>query len=311
MTLRRQALLSIGATCFVLLVGLYLVARGWLAAEAVMVALAASAIGLGVLVVRLLERAEGDRGRADAACRELEGRLRQVEARGASGRLAESVARDLNNVLFVIAGRLALLSRTIGPASPMTFQIGLIRKAAERAVSLTPQLLSSAREPALDGKELDLNALVTSMRERLGRLLGPRIAVQLVLDPALGRIAADPFQIEQVLLNAAANAGDAMPQGGSLTVETRNVELDGGFVAGHLGAHAGPHVMLGVTDTGAGMDAPTCSRAFEPFFTTRGLGRAGLGLATVYSIVKHFQGYTALESIPGRGTTLAVYLPRP
>jgi len=149
------------------------------------------------------------------------------------------------------------------------------------------------------------------MRERLGRLLGPRIAVQLVLDPALGRIAADPFQIEQVLLNAAANAGDAMPQGGSLTVETRNVELDGGFVAGHLGAHAGPHVMLGVTDTGAGMDAATCSRAFEPFFTTRGLGRAGLGLATVYSIVKHFQGYTALESIPGRGTTLAVYLPRP
>jgi two-component system cell cycle sensor histidine kinase/response regulator CckA len=311
MTLRRQALLSVGATFLVVFLGLYLVARGRLAMELLLVALPVIAIGLGLLVVRLVGRAEAERGRAEVVRPDLETRPRNIGTPEAGGRLAENVARDLNNVLFVITGRLALLSRTIGPASPQTFQIGLIRRAAERALSLTPELLTSEREQTLDGKELDLNALVTSMRERLGQLLGPRIAVRLVLDPALGRVGADPFQLEQVLLNAATNAGDAMPQGGSLTVETRNVDLDDGFVAGHHGAHAGPHVMLSITDTGVGMDAATCARAFEPFFTTRGLGRgAGLGLAAVYSIVKHFQGYTALESAPGRGTTLAIYLPR-
>jgi two-component system, cell cycle sensor histidine kinase and response regulator CckA len=303
-TFREQALVSVGAAFLVLFLGLYLVVRGQLAAELLLVAVPAIGLGLGVLVARLLERAEKER-------RALEDRLRKPETVEAGGPVAEGVARDLNNVLFVITGRLALLTRTIGPASPQTFQIGLIRKAAERAVSLTPELLAFERRHALDGKELDLNALVTSMLDRLGLLLGPRVAVELALDPSLGRIAADPFQLEQVLLNAAANAGDAMPQGGTLRVETRNVELDDAFVATHHGAHAGPHVMLRIIDTGVGMDAATCARAFEPFFTTKGLGRgAGLGLAAVYSIVKHFQGYTALESTPGRGTTLAVYLPR-
>jgi len=306
MTLRWQALVSVGAAFLALFLGPYLVARGRLAVESLLVALPVVGIGLGVLVGRLVER-----GRAEAEHRESDGGSSKAEALEADRWLAESVARDLNNVLFVITGRLALLARTIGPASPLTFQIGLIRKAAERAVGLTPELLTSERKQALDGKELDVNALVTSMRERLDLFLGPRVTVQLLLDPALDRVATDPFQLEQVVLNAAANAGDAMPQGGHLTFETRNVELDGAFVAGHLGAHPGPHVMLRITDTGTGMDAATRARAFEPFFTTRGLGHgAGLGLAAVYSIVKHFQGYTALESAPGRGTTLAVYLPR-
>jgi signal transduction histidine kinase len=306
MTLRRQALVSVGAAFLALFLGLYLVARGRLAMESLLVTLPVVGIGLGVVVGRLVER-----GRAEAEHRELERGTPKTDTLEAGGRLSESVARELNNVLFVITGRLALLTRTIGPASPLTFQIGLIRKAAERAVGLTPGLLASERSRALDDKELDVNALVTSLRERLGLLLGPRVTIELALDPALDRVAADPFQVEQVLLNAAANAGDAMPQGGSLTVETRNVELDRAFVTGHLGAHAGPHVMLRITDTGTGMDAATCARAFEPFFTTRGFGRgAGLGLAAVYSIVKHFQGYTALESTPRRGTTLSVYLPR-
>jgi len=225
-------------------------------------------------------------------------------------RLAEEIARDLNNVLFVISGRLALLSRTVGPASQLSWQVGLIRRAAERAVGLTQELLTAGRERTLDEADLDVNALVTSLHERLRPLLGPGIAGQVVLDPDCGRVHADPVQLEQVLLNAAANARDAMPGGGTLTLATRNVELDDAFVAGHHGAKVGPHVMVAVTDTGVGMDAATCARAFEPFFTTRGPGQAGLGLATVYSIVKHFHGYTALESSPGRGTTLTVYLPR-
>src|SRR5262249_14493812 len=205
-------------------------------------------------------------------------------------RLAEEIARDLNNVLFVISGRLALLSRTVGPASQLSWQVGLIRRAAERAVALTQELLIAGRKRVLDEAELDVNALVTSMHERLRQLRGPGTNGQMALDPDLGRVQADPVQLEQVLLNAAANARDAMPAGGTLTLTTRNVELDDAFVARHHGARVGPHVMVAVTDTGVGMDAATCARAFEPFFTTRGPGQAGVGVAPLHRICEPLSG---------------------
>jgi CheY-like chemotaxis protein len=227
----------------------------------------------------------------------------------AIGRLAGGVAHDFNNLLTVILGRAQLLLQRLPEADPLRRHAGLIQSTAERAGALTQQLLAFGRKQVLQPRVLDLNALVSDVKKIRRRLLGEELLT--VLDPGLGRIKADPVQLEQVLINLAVNARDAMPRGGRLAIETVNVELDQAFVRANPGARPGSHVRLAVGDTGTGMDAEALSRIFEPFFTTKEQGKGtGLGLATVYGIVKQSDGYVGVETELGRGTTFSVYLPR-
>jgi len=250
------------------------------------------------------KRAEDDRQR-------LEGQLRQAQKMEAVGRLAGGVAHDFNNLLTVILGRSDLLCTGLPPDQPLQRHARLILETAHRATDLTQQLLAFSRKQVLQPRVLSLNRIVTGMETMLRRLIGEHIELKSGLDPALDAARADSVQLEQVILNLAVNARDAMPRGGWLTIETANVELDEAFVSCHPGAHPGSYVMLAMTDTGVGMDAETLGHIFEPFFTTKGPGRGtGLGLATVYGIVKQHGGYIAVESEPGRGTIFRIYLPR-
>src|SRR5258705_6809458 len=186
-----------------------------------------------------------------------------------------------------------------------------IRKASERAASLTRQLLAYSRRQMLQPVVLDLNVVVAEMDKMLRRLIGEHIALDTALAPELGRVWADPNQIEQVIVNLAVNARDALPDRGKLTIETANVELDESFAQPHLGAVPRPYAMVGATDTGTGMDATVRAHLFEPFFTTKEVGKGtGLGLATVYGIVKQSGGYISVDSEPGHGSGFKIYLPR-
>ncbi|HKD00221.1 MAG TPA: GAF domain-containing protein, partial [Methylomirabilota bacterium] len=252
-----------------------------------------------------------ERMRAEQALRQSEAQLRQVQKMEAVGQLAGGVAHDFNNLLTVITGRTELLLLRLAADDPHRRDVDLVRKTADRAASLTQQLLAFSRKQMLQPRVLDLNGVVAGMAQMLKPLIGETIELDTLLAPTLGRVKADPAQIEQIVLNLAVNARDAMPQGGRLTIETGNVELDDAFVATHPGASLGPHAMLSVRDTGAGMTPDVQAHVFEPFFTTKGVGKGtGLGLATVYGIVKQHGGYIRVESAPGAGTVMRIYLAR-
>jgi PAS domain S-box-containing protein len=250
----------------------------------------------------------------EAICRdisarlELEEQLRQAQRLEAVGRLAGGVAHDFNNLLTVISGYAGTLLE--GRDRSEAFELDQIAAAADRATILTRQLLAFSRRQVLRPRVLELNQIVEGVTPMLSRLIGEGLELVTSLEPKLDRVLADPNQLEQVLLNLAANARDAMPDGGRLTIQTANVELDEDYVAHHGGATVGGHVLLAVSDTGTGMDAVTQAHAFEPFFTTKPVGTGtGLGLATVYGIVTQSSGSIWVYSEPGQGTTFKIYLP--
>ena len=263
---------------------------------------------------RLRTAHDGLEARVEERTRELvqvNEQLRQAQKMEAIGRLAGGVAHDFNNLLSVVAGRSQLLLLHLAPHDPNRRDVELIQKSAERAAKLTRQLLAFSRKQVLAPKVVDLSAVVTAVEPFLRRLLGEDIELAVSSHEGLGRVRADPGQIEQVVLNLAINARDAMPRGGRLTIETTNVELDETYARHRAEVRPGPHVMLAVTDTGVGMDAATLARLFEPFFTTKEPGTGtGLGLATVYGIVKQSGGHVAVSSEAGHGATFKVYLPR-
>jgi signal transduction histidine kinase len=243
--------------------------------------------------------------------KQLEDQLRQTQKMDAVGRLAGGVAHDFNNMLAVILGQAELLLRRGDAPEPAARGLREIRKAAERAANLTRQLLAFSRKQILHPQVLDLNEVVTGIESMLQRLIGEDVRLVTALKPEVGRVKADPGQIDQVILNLAINARDAMPGGGTLTIETDRVELDDAYARLHEGAAPGRYGMLAVTDTGVGMDAATLKRVFEPFFTTKELGHGtGLGLATVYGIVKQSGGFVWVYSEPRHGTTFKVFLPQ-
>jgi two-component system cell cycle sensor histidine kinase/response regulator CckA len=251
-----------------------------------------------------------ERKQAEAAQAHLEEQLRQAQRMECVGRLASGVAHDFNNLLTVIRGYCELVRTNMPVGDPRIGDLEQIRQASERAAGLTRQLLAFSRQQVLATADLDLNDLVTNLRKMLGRLIGEDITLSTILQPGLWSITADPGQIEQVIMNLAANARDAMPTGGKLTIATGNVRLDESYAQTHLEAPTGPCVMLTVTDTGQGMDKPTQARIFEPFFSTKEPDKGtGLGLATVYGIVKQSGGDITVYSEPGQGTVFKIYLP--
>jgi len=237
--------------------------------------------------------------------------LRQSQRMEAVGRLAGSVAHDFNNMLTAINGYADIVRESLPMDSPLREDVGEIMKASKRAAGLTKQLLAFSRQQVLQPRPVNVNDVLTQMEGMLKRLIAESVVYHSELEPALGMAKADPSQLEQVILNLCVNARDAMPNGGRLTIETANVELDAKRSGEQHSTATGPYVMLAVTDTGSGMDAETRGRIFEPFFTTKGPDRGtGLGLATVYGVVKQSGGEIWVYSEIGHGTTFKVFLPR-
>jgi len=243
--------------------------------------------------------------------KELQAQLIQSQKMEAIGRLAAGVAHDFNNVLMSIMGNSDLVLLSLGNDHPLQDNIMEIKKAAKSAASLTHQLLAFSRAQVLQPKIVDLNTVIMKLEKMMQRLIREDIELRTIFAPGLPNIKADPGQIEQVIMNLAVNARDAMPQGGKLTIETANVNLDGDYFQNHgIKGVPGDYVMMGISDNGFGMDKETCSRIFEPFFTTKEKGKGtGLGLATVYGIVKQSEGLIWVYSEPGHGTSFKIYFP--
>ncbi len=243
--------------------------------------------------------------------RVLENKLHMAGKMEAVGRLSGGIAHDFNNLLGVMIGYSQLLKRKLHSSPELSEYAEEIEKAGRRASTLTRQLLAFSRQQILKPTVLDLNALVSDMEKILPRLIREDISIRIDLQSSLGSVKADRGQIEQVIMNLAVNARDAMPTGGLLIIQTANTELDDSYVREHPGAKPGRYVELAVSDSGIGMNRETITHIFEPFFTTKGLGQGtGLGLATVYGIVKQSNGYIWVESSPGEGTCFQVFLPR-
>jgi len=243
--------------------------------------------------------------------RTLEAQYRQAQKMEAVGRLAGGVAHDFNNLLTAILGYCELLLADLDPDDPRTADIAEIEKAGLSAAGLTRQLLAFSRKEIIEPTLLDLTVVVAGMRGLLGRLIGEDVKIALAPRPGLAPVKADRGQVEQIVMNLALNARDAMPKGGTLTIETANVELDENYPKTHLAVTPGPYVVLTVTDTGTGMTPEVQARLFEPFFTTKEVGKGtGLGLATVHGIVTRSGGSVNVYSEPGRGTSVKVYFPR-
>ena len=250
-----------------------------------------------------------DRKAVEAMLREREEQLRQAQKMEAVGRLAGGVAHDFNNVLTAIFGYTDLLLDQLRLDDPRRSDVEEIRRAADRAATLTRQLLAFSRKQVMQPRTLDLNDVITSIRKLLARLVGEDIRVEIHTDPSLVSVRADPGQIEQVLMNLTANARDAMPEGGTLTIATRNEQVKAKIPL-RPGLLTGRYAVVEVTDSGVGMPEAVVARIFEPFYTTKELGKGtGLGLATVYGIVKQTGGGIYVESKEGKGTTFLVYLP--
>lgn len=243
--------------------------------------------------------------------KQLEEQLHLSQKIEAIGRLSGGIAHDFNNLLGVIIGYTETLLKRMKPEDPYREAIDEIQLAGKRAASLTQQLLAFSRKQVLEPKILDLNAVASEIGKMLGRLIGENIHLEFVLSESIGMVKADRTQIEQVILNLAVNARDAMPQGGKLTIETANVELDAASATRAQYLAPGSYVLLKVTDTGCGMSPHVQAHIFEPFFTTKEKGKGtGLGLATVYGVIKQSGGYVLVESELGKGTTFEIYLPR-
>jgi len=262
-------------------------------------------IGIIIIMRDITERKQAEEMRV-----KLEAQLHQVQKMESIGRLAGGIAHDFNNLLTVIHGYCDIIQDQLALADPLLVELKQIQQASERAAALTRQLLAFSRKQILAPTVLDLNNLVTNLRAMLVRLIGEDITLETVLAVGLRPITADPSQIEQVIMNLVVNARDAMPTGGRLTIETSNMDLDRNYASIHPEAPVGSYVMLVVTDTGCGMDAQTRTRIFEPFFTTKEPGKGtGLGLATVYGIIKQSDGEIAVSSEPGKGTSFKIFLP--
>ena len=246
-----------------------------------------------------------------SAHRKVEAQLRQAQKMEAVGRLAAGVAHDFNNILSVILSYAQMMEDDLTPQEPMRASVEEIKAAGMRAAALTRQLLTFSRQGVVETRVLDLDQTISSMENMLRRLLGAHIKLTVLPTAGLWCVKADPGHVEQIIMNLAVNARDAMSGGGSLTIETKNVTLDRDYAAAHHDVEAGAYVMVAVTDTGVGIERGALARIFEPFFTTKGLGQGtGLGLATVFGIVKQNTGHIWVYSEPGIGTTFRVYLPR-